>query len=372
MSDDSVKTKAGGSSDDAPATALRPGRHPRKGRDRVTIREIATQVGASKSAVSLVLNGQPGVGEDLRQRVLAVTTQLGWRPNAHARALSSARASTVGLVVARQPEVLAEDPFFPRFVAGAEMALSARGYTLSLAVVTRGNDAEHEVYRRMAQAHAADGVLLLDLQPQDSRFDLVQQLGLPAVAVGTPVGPCPLPWLAPDETDAVAEAMRLLADLGHRRVAHVAGDLRFVHAQRRQDLWRAACSAAGLRPGPSISGSFNIPGGQAATRKLLSRAKPPTAIFYGNDLMAIGGMNAAAELGVRVPDDLSVIGFDDGPLAAHLAPPLTSVNQYVTDWGRVATDALLSLIEKGKWEKPALKQPTMMARASTGPAPAGG
>lgn len=338
-------------------------------RRRVTIREIAEEAGASKSAVSLVLNGQPGVGEELRRRILEITEQLGWRPNAHARALSSARAYTVGLVVAREPEVLAEDPFFPRFLAGVETALSARGYSLSLAVVTGGRGAEREAYRRMAQARAADGVLLIDLQPEDTRFELVRQLSLPAVAVGTPVGPCPLPWLAPDETDVLVEAMQLIATAGHKRVAHVGGDTRFVHSHRRRSLWKAACSVAGLRAGPSVPGDFNARGGYLATRKLLSRVPPPTAIFYSNDLMAIGGLNAASEMGVRVPSELSVIGFDDVPLAAHLTPALTTVNQYVTDWGKAATHALLTLIEGGEWETPTMRKPDLMVRSSTGPAP---
>lgn len=338
-------------------------------RRRLTIREIAQKVGASKSAVSLVLNGRPGVGDELRQRILAVTNEVGWRPNAHARALSSARAHTIGLVLARAPEVLAEDPFFPRFVAGAEMSLSGLGYTLTLGVVGNEPEAEHAVYRRMAQAGAVDGVFLLDLRPQDARCRLVPELGLPALVIGWPLGPIPLPWLAPDESEVVAEAVRLLAQLGHTLIGHVSGDPRFVHAHARKQLWAQSAQALGLPNGPSAPGYFTLAGGNAATRQLLAQTPRPTAIFYANDLMAIGGMTAASEAGLRVPEDLSIVGFDDGPLAGHLLPPLTTVNLSVTEWGELATTALIGLVEGLPWRPPALPVPRFVVRASTGPVP---
>lgn len=337
---------------------------------RVTIRDIAARAGASRSAVSIVLNGQPGVGEDMRRRVLATAEELGWRPNAFARALSKARASAIGLVIARSPELLAEDPFFARFVAGVELASSKRDYALTLRVVPDDAEAEAAAYRRFAQSGLVDGVFLLDLRPNDSRITLVESLRLPAVAIGRPIGACSVPWLAPDESAAVDEALDLLLALGHRNIAHVSGDRSFVHGHRRARLWRDHLRRAGVTPGRSLTGSFTAAGGAAATRRLLLSDPRPTAIFYANDLMAIGGINAAAELGLRVPDQLSVVGFDDIPLASHLSPSLTSVRLDVAAWGATAANLLIASIEDAAAEDPALGEAILVTRASTGPAPA--
>jgi DNA-binding LacI/PurR family transcriptional regulator len=321
----------------------------------------------SKGAVSFALNDRPGVAPQTRDRILAAARELGWQPSTRARALSRSRAFAVGLVMRRAPELLGADPFFPQFLAGVESALAERGSALVLQVVADDDEAEASSYRRLATQGRVDGVFLTDLQTRERRFDLLAGLGLPAVAVGRPAGPCPFPVVTVDDRQGVAGTVEHLLGLGHRRVAFVGGTEGYVHSLSRRTAWREALAAAGVDPGPQRMADFTGPGGAAATRALLELADPPTAIVYANDVMAIAGMGVAIGLGLEVPGDLSVTGFDDVPLAAHVAPPLTTVRQDAMAWGRAAATVLLAAGEGRAAPDMELPPATPVFRASTGP-----
>jgi DNA-binding LacI/PurR family transcriptional regulator len=318
---------------------------------RPTIRDVAERAGVSKGAVSFALNGRPGVAPATRDRILDAASELGWRPSSRARALVRARADALGLVLSRQPELLGADPFFAQFLAGVETALAGRGMALILQVVTAAGDAgveaESASYRRIAAEGRADGVFLTDLRVDDPRIPLLVELGLPAVVVGQPVGDCPFPAVVVDDRVGVADAVAHLLALGHRRIAFVGGTEGYVHSLSRRAAWRGALEAAGVAPGPELAGDFTGPGGAAATRALLDLRERPTAIVFANDLMAVAGMGVALGAGLAVPDDLSIVGFDDIPLAAHVVPALTTVRQDAQAWGRAAAEALLALTAAG-------------------------
>ncbi|MHB1430871.1 MAG: LacI family DNA-binding transcriptional regulator [Streptosporangiaceae bacterium] len=337
---------------------------------RTTIVDVARRAGVSPSAVSIVLNGRKGVGAQVRQRVLSVAEELGWQPNAHARALSTAQSSAVGLVFSRPPALLGADPFFPTFLAGVETVLARRSYALTLQVIHGDVQAEKEGYRRLARSGHVDGVFLLDLRQGDSRFELLNELGLPGLAVGHPVGPCSVPWLAPDDTEPIATAVQHLLAQGHERIAHVAGSAHYVHTIRRQRAWRLAMREAGLPAGPCEKGEFTGDGGASATFRLLTARDRPTAIIYANDLMAAAGMTVASELGLAVPGDLSIVGFDDVTLAAHLVPALTTIRQDVMGWGEAAAATLLAMVENEPLPRTQIGPSQFVPRASTGQAPA--
>jgi DNA-binding LacI/PurR family transcriptional regulator len=201
----------------------------------------------------------------------------------------------------------------------------------------------------------------------DHRFELLAGLGLPAVAVGRPAGPCPFPMVTVDDRQGVVRTVEHLLGLGHRRIAFVGGTEGYVHSSSRRAAWRQALAAAGVAPGPDLVADFTGPGGAAATRALLEGAQPPTAIVYANDVMAIAGMGVAIGLGLQVPGDLSVTGFDDVPLAAHLAPPLTTVRQDAMGWGRAAAEVLLAVGEGRPADDVELPPADPVFRASTGP-----
>jgi DNA-binding LacI/PurR family transcriptional regulator len=333
-------------------------------RRRTTITDVARRAGVSVGAVSFALNGRPGVGPATRTRILEAARELDWRPSVPARALSRSRALSLGLVMLRSPELIGADPFFPQFMAGVETTLAARGYSLTLLVAT-DQESETEGYRRLAGEGRVDGVFLTDLRGADRRFDLIRDLSLPAVAIGPPVPDCPFPSVSVDDSVGVRDAVRYLAALGHKRIGYVHGTPGYVHTESRHAAWRIALRDAGLRPGPVEAGDFTGPGGAKATRRLLKLPDPPTAIVYANDIMAISGIGAAHQLGVRVPEDLSVVGFDDVPLAAHVSPPLTTVRQEVVPWGRAAADVLVAVVEKVVLPQPVLDAPRLVVRKST-------
>lgn len=332
---------------------------------RPRIGDVAALAQVSKSAVSIVFNDRPGVGAETRQRILDAAAELGWEPSARARALMRDRSLALGLVIRRSPELLSTDPFFPQFLAGVESALEAHGYALVLQMV--GTEAaERRSYERLAGEGRVDGVFLTDIRREDPRPSLVEALGLPAVIVGDGPADGAVPRLSMDDGRGIARAVDHLRALGHTRIGHVAGASGYLHSEARMEAWRRSLESAGLPEGPFAVADFSGLGGETATHELLDRNPAPTAIIYANDLMAISGMSVAAQRGLSVPDDLSVVGFDDVPLAAHVRPALTTVRQDVVRWGARSAEALLSIVEGREADLSPLAKPELIVRASTG------
>src|SRR6478609_6896757 len=195
---------------------------------RPTINDVAQAAGVSKGAVSFALNGRPGISPDTRTRILAAAESLGWSPSPRARALSVSKALAVGLVIARPPEILRADAFFPSFIAGLETVLSTRGHALLLQVVEPDDLA---AYRRLVQEARVDGVFVTDLEVDDRRPALLEELELPAVMIGPHLGKQPRALqsaLGVDDAPGIRAAVRHLVDLGHTRIAHVAGPTQMV------------------------------------------------------------------------------------------------------------------------------------------------
>lgn len=335
---------------------------------RVTITDVARHAGVSKTLVSFALNDRPGVNPATRARILAAADELGWRPNHRARALSTSRSFALGLVVARPPELLGVDPFFLTFVAGVETVLSERGHALVLQVV-RDEAAEAEGYERLARDGRVDGVFLSDLRHDDPRPAQLQRLGLPAVTLNRLPGPSPFPAVCLDDRAGVRDAVRHLAGLGHTRIGHVSGPPNYLHGSSRRSAWSQAIAELDLPPGPEATGDFTPASGAAATRQLLADEDPPTAVVYANDLMAMAGAAVARELGLEVPGDLSVTGFDDIAPAAHMHPPLTTVRADTIGWGEQSATVLLRLIEGHACEDVELPSARLVVRSTSVPPP---
>ena len=333
---------------------------------RPTINDVASAAGVSKGAVSFALNDRPGLAPQTRIRILEVARQLGWTPSSRARALSVSKSFAVGMVVARPPEILRADAFFPSFIAGLETVLSQHGHALLLQV------AEHDdaaTYRRLAREGRVDGVLITDLQVDDPRPALLAELGMPAVVVGPALDGDPTPALGVDDAPGIRAAVQHLVDLGHRRIGHVAGPDSMVHGRSRRRAWAQGLRDAGLPAGPCAEADFSAESGARATGSLLDLPEPPTAIVFANDLMAMAGLFHAVSRGIDVPGRLSVTGYDDMELAAHLQPSLTTVSVDVVAWGRAAATSLLELID-GHMPPPVdLPTARLVVRASTGPTP---
>lgn len=340
---------------------------------RPTITDVARRAGVSKGAVSFALNGKPGVADSTRDRILLAAGDLGWRPSTRARALSVRRAFALGLVVARPPELIGADPFFPTFIAGVETVLAERGHALVLQVVPNVA-AERAGYQRLVEDGRVDGVFLTDLRHDDRRIELLNQLGLPAVTLNRPDVPSPFPAVCLPDEPGITEAVFLLAGMGHQRLGFVGGPEHFLHGSGRRAAFEAASMRAGLAPGAVRVADFTAAGGAQATAELLDQPTRPTGIVYANDLMAIAGMAVATHRGLRLPDDLSVTGFDDTEIGAHLKPSLTTVRTDVYEWGRRAATTLLTLVES-EGEAPGeldsqMPPAVLIARDSTCPPPA--
>ncbi|MCD4535355.1 LacI family transcriptional regulator [Nocardioides sp. cx-169] len=335
---------------------------------RPTINDVARKAGVSKGAVSFAFNDRPGIAPETRERILETARAMGWTPSSRARALSVSRALAVGMVIARPPETLRADPFFPSFIAGVESVLAESGYALLLQLVPE-DDEGHASYRRLAEQGRVDGVLLTDLHVDDTRPALLAEVDLPAVVVGPDLGEGLWPAVGVDDGPGIAAVVEHLVSLGHTHIAHVGGPAVMVHGRSRRDAWAAALADAGLAPGPFVESDFSAEGGAAATTSLLDLAEPPTAVVYANDLMAMAGLAVAVARGIDVPGRLSIAGYDDTELAAYLQPPLTTVTTDVTGWGRAAATRLLDLVEQRRPTEPVLSTPRLVVRGSTGPAP---
>lgn len=329
-----------------------------------TISDVAKTAGVSKTAVSFALNGRPGVSEDTKARILDAADQLGWVPSRPARSLSVSRAFAVGLVLARNPETLGADPFFPSFISGIESVLSERGLALMLQMVP-AHTRELDSYRRLVRERRVDGVFVTDLFVDDARTALLRELGLPTVVVGPALTDTGLPSVGVDDRPGIEAAVDHLVALGHQRIAHVGGSRGMVHAQSRYEAWRHALERAGREPDLYVESDFSAQGGATATTQILATDKPPTAIVYANDIMALAGISAATSSGLTVPTDLSVTGYDDTEIAAHSQPALTTVSSDVIAWGEAAARRLLEAIDGRPFSEITLPAPRLVVRDST-------
>ncbi len=334
-------------------------------RARTTIKDIAERAGVSKGAVSYALNGRPGVSDETRDRILAIADELGWYPNRAARALSASRADACGLILARPASTIALEPFFMEFIAGVEAELSPRAIGLTLQLV-RTVEEEIAIYRRWFGEHRVDGVFVVDVRADDPRVEALHALGLPAVVIGGPLPGTVLPAVWHDEASVVVEAVQYLAALGHRRIARVSGVAEFVHTAARTRAFRETVDALGLEAEVVVT-DYTPESGARETRRLLSSPEPPTAIVFDSDLLAVTGLGVAQQMGFDVPDDLSLIGWDDSLISRVVHPPLTAITRDIGAYGAMAARHLLAVLDGGARHDVEVARGELTPRGSTAP-----
>jgi DNA-binding LacI/PurR family transcriptional regulator len=340
---------------------------------RTTIADIAARAGVSISAVSFALNGRPGVSEATRERVRQAARELDWQPHTAARALGGAKAGTIGFVLNRPARTLGTESFFGDLISGIQLGLTGTHIGMTL-LVARDADEELETYRDWWRGHRVDGVIIIDPRRDDDRLRLLADLGMPCVVVGshaTPDGSAPSVWI--DDSDATDTVLRYLRALGHRHIAHVSGPPEFEHTALRIERVRAftgdpdsASGDAGDRT-RSVPTDYSAEAGAAATRRLLSAATRPTAIVFDNDVLAVAGLGVASEMGVRVPQDVSIVSFDDSAMIRLVRPAITSLTRDTVELGQRAAVLLREQIEA---DAPLPSRPgpelTLSVRESTG------
>lgn len=249
-------------------------------------------------------------------------------------------AGAVGLVLARPRRLLSAEPFFMEFIAGIEERLAERDMSVLLHLVTSPED-ELAAYRRWAERRLVDVVVVVNPAVGDERPAVLRGLGLPAVVAGAPDPDPATPTVRTDHVSPVREALARLLELGHRDIARVTGPAELLHTGARTEALVEGCRAAGVAEPVLVEGDYSHEAGTRLTSELLRRERPPTVILYDNDVMAVSGLEAARDLGVAVPEQLSLVAWDDSTLCRLASPPLTTMSADVYQYGvSVAESAL--------------------------------
>jgi LacI family transcriptional regulator len=328
----------------------------------VTIGDVAAEAGVSVATVSKVINGRYGVAPATLAKVQAVIEQLGYESSLVARSLRSHRTNVIGILVADI------EPFSAELLKGAGAAIRARDYEL-IVYSGSGHGKDHSGWERRYVSRLGgtltDGMILVT----PTLVDVSD--ATPIVAVDPHAGPSSLPSVHSDNLAGAITATEHLLGLGHRRIGFLAGRPDLESARQREQGYRDALAAAGIPLDPELIrvGDYDLAMSEQPARQLLTLADRPTAIFAANDLSAIQTMHVARSLGLSIPGDVSVIGFDNIPESALTAPPLTTIDQSIQEMGRQAVELLIDLIE-GNAERPGqVTLPTrLVVRQSCGPA----
>lgn len=310
--------------------------------------EVAKLAGVSRTTVSFVLNNVPGVkiSEETRQRVLDAARELNYYPTAAARSLASGKTQRIGLILGEGQERLSADAFLPSFLQGVTTSLHQRGYLLMLQ--SAEDIPSHEAYVRLIREQHVDGLILSGPSSDDPLLVQLAEEQFPLILHGK-LSEYDLPWVDVDNKAGAYQAVVHLIGLGHRRIGFVSNaPFSYAGARDRFAGYQQALSEHDIPLDEALvhMGAFLPETGRAAAKELLALAERPTAVFAASDVVAIGAMNAIQSAGLRIPDDLAVVGFDDIFLAAHTQPPLTTVRVPAYGLGWTAAEVLVSLIEE--------------------------
>jgi DNA-binding LacI/PurR family transcriptional regulator len=328
----------------------------------ITIKDVARVAGVSYSTVSRALNDSPHISAETKLHVRRTAAEMGYLPSAVGRSLVTQRTSTLGVVV----QTLT-DPFLAEIVSSVEGTALFHGYGLILA--SSGEDPEREARALHAlRERRVDGVVLVAASWRKEDREKAGAIGIPMVLICNPRQEeyiCPA--VDADNQAGGRAATQHLLELGHRRIAHIAGPTLEYDAADRRDGYVQALTDWGVVPDPALiwPGGFRPEHGIAAMKYLLASPQRPTAVFCYNDAVALGAMRAAREAGLRIPQDLSVVGFDDIDLAPFLEPPLTTIAQPKRQMGECAVHMLLDMLA-GNPPPPGRHLPvSLVVRAST-------
>jgi LacI family transcriptional regulator len=322
---------------------MSPAGKPRKHRRRATanIHDVARRARVSIATVSRVVNRISTVDPDLAKRVWKAVDEVGYMPNTQARALVSGRSRILGLIVSE-----ITNPFFPELVQEFENLAVAQGYEVMIGSTNYDATRTEALIRRMLQ-RGLDGVAVMTFGIEEAQIQKLVEHEFPLVFADA--GP-ELPnvrLLKVNYGEGIREAVQHLAALGHRRIAFISGPLRMRTAVTRRDAFRKSMSELGLAVPHAyvVEGDHTMEGGKAAMEKLMAQAELPTAVICSNDMTAIGVLHALDETTHKVPEDISVVGFDDIRLAQFMLPPLTTVRMSCKDLAEAAVEALRAGIE---------------------------
>ncbi|GAA0604756.1 LacI family DNA-binding transcriptional regulator [Kribbella sandramycini] len=331
-------------------------------RRQVTLDEVAERAGVSRSAASRVINNAPHVSKAKREAVQRAVTDLGYVPNATARALATQQVGAVVLAISSDnPQVFA-DPFFAEVAVGVNSVLEETELELILQLATssRGQTRLEQLLR----TRQADGVMLMSMHGDDPLAQLAEKSDVPVVFGGTPTNFEPQYYVDADNRGGARLATEHLVATGRRRIATITGRMDESAGTARYKGYQEALAVAGLDAGRVVYGDFSEEGGGQAMEQLLAEHPDLDAVFVASDQMAIGAMRVLKLAGKTIPGDVAVVGFNDVALARHTEPPLTTVAQPIQSLGREMARMLLALIA-GESPTPLILPTRLVQRASS-------
>jgi DNA-binding LacI/PurR family transcriptional regulator len=323
---------------------------------------VAVRAGVGRGTVSRVINGSPRVSAESREAVLRAIDELGYVPNRAARTLVTRRTDTVALVVAESEQRVFDEPFFAGIIRGISSELTDTGLQLLLALAQ--SPGEYDRLESYLTGQHVDGVLMTSLHGGDPLPAKLEAGGVPTVLGGRPPGLTPVSYVDVDNRYGARQAVEHLLRRGRRRIATIAGPQDMGVGVDRLTGYREALAAAGL-PELVVYGDFSEASGVEAARELLERDPRLDAVFAADDPMALGAMRVLKKRGLRIPEDVAVIGFEDSASAPVADPPLTTVHQSVEEMGRQMARLLISRIQGEALADPVvILQPHLVVRES--------
>ncbi len=316
----------------------------------VTIKDVARLANVAPSTVSRVIADSPRISEETKQKVKNAMEQLGYHPNLNARNLASKSTHTIGLVMPSSKDVGFQNPFFPTALQGISEGAQEKHYALHM---TTGKSEEEilEAVIQMVQGRRVDGVVLLTSRVEDKVISYLKARKFPFVLIGKPYKDMEeITHVDNDNVRAMKEATEYLIQLGHQQIAFIGGTRELIVTVDRQNGYEKALREAGISVKNEyiVHEEFLREGGQEAVRELMALNVPPTALVVADDFMALGVLNTLDELGLKVPEDLSIISFNNVLLAEMAKPPLTSVDINIFELGYQAAKNLIQMIENEK------------------------
>ncbi len=338
------------------------------GKKRTTMKDVAEAAGVSRTAVSFVLNNIPdsNIPEVTRQRILQAATQLDYVPNTQALNLVTGRTMMIALIVRKTSEQLSIDTFLNEVVHGIMEAIEPRGYHLMIhaARPSRANSS----YRALVRMRKVDALLISSPLIDDPEIRRLHDDGTPIVLNGTSRDP-DIAWVDIDNRAGARMAVQHLTELGHRRIGHISNaPFSYAASSERLAGYKQALATVGVTAEPALiqSGNFTDRSGFAPMLALLDLPEPPTAVFIGSDTVALGAIEAIHSRGLSIPEDISVIGFDNIPMGRYLNPPLTTVHLPAFDLGQHAGALLVRLTQGEEVPSRQVSLPTeLVIRRST-------
>jgi DNA-binding LacI/PurR family transcriptional regulator len=324
-----------------------------------TIFDVAKLAGVSHQTVSRVLNGHPNVREATREKVREAVAQLRYRPNLAARAMVNRRSRNLGLLTTGSPDYGPSST-----VSGFTRAARTAKYSVTISTAVDAEPASLQASLDLLLGQQVEAVVLVLSRMEILRGLQGVEFETPVVAV-EPSGLSPWPSISIDHYGGARLAIDHLIELGHREILHLAGPSNSMDATERSRGWRDTMSEHGLVAHPPVTGDWSPSSGYLGGRELLSRHPGATAVFSANDQMAVGCLHALRESGRSVPEDVSVVGFDDVPEAEHLEPPLTTMRQDFFQLGEDIMELVLATLSDAPAAPPVRHVPELIVRAST-------